>query len=140
MSLQSEVLYLNKKYMSKRYDNNKRNSITKIINNIQIYKCLYDIGKIISVDANVKKGASYTNNNNGFYIMSNKLTDATFAKLDTYTKTTLKKEEKKYAKTKSQNNSIFDTITENGDDTQSEDGVKLSSKEKKFIKKIQFNS
>jgi hypothetical protein len=123
--------------MSKHYDNVQRKRIANIINNITIYSCTFDIGQIIADDTNVKKGNSYTINQNGFYIMTDKLTHTTFGKLDKYINSTLKKKVTTEKNTKSVTNSIFNTMSE---DSVKETDVKLSSKEKKFIKKIQYDT
>ncbi len=76
---------------------------------------------------------NYTINNCGLHIMANKLSDNTFNKIDLYLKNNLKNNN---IKGESFENSVFNT---EGDDSASRlTDVKLSSKEKKIIKRIQY--
>ena len=113
----------------------KRKRIVDQINKMENYDCIYKVGEILAQDATVKNDkSSYTINSNGFHIRISKLSDETLKRLDHY----LRNENRKTMdsidnNTETQKGSIFDNLTETPAD---DNGIRLSSKEKKFFKKI----
>jgi hypothetical protein len=114
----------------------RRKRIVDKINKTENYANIYEIGEILANDKNVKNDkSSYTINNNGFHIRVSKLSDETIMKLDDYFSNKCKKINNIDIE-EIHKGSIFNYLTENSTD---EPNVRLSSKEKKFFKKIQTN-
>jgi len=123
-------------YMPK-YDIEKRKEIATIINELTIYPCILKIGKIIAKDKIIKQ-QNYVVNDNGFFIRVDRLSDSTFSELEKYINGPMKKELTKHANNKKvYKSSIFNSITE---DDQNYSNMRMSSKEKKFIKKMRFSN
>lgn len=113
------------------YSYTQRKKITEIINSLTVYKNIYDISKIIAEDTSV----NYTVNNCGVHIVANNLSDETFHKINNYLKNNLKNNK---VKGELYENSVFNS--EEGENVDRLTDVKLSSKEKKIIKRIQYAS
>ncbi len=122
--------------MSKSYTIPQRKKLADKINKITYYPCIRDIGKIISHDTAVKNNNNYTINKYGFHILVSKLSNGTFKQLDKYIMTILP-QKMSMQKKNTFKNSILDT---EGSVKTTVHDVKLSSREKKFIKKIQNDS
>jgi hypothetical protein len=120
----------------RKLNSDKKKQIVEKINRMENYLCIYQIGKILSEDQTVKNDkSSYTINNNGFHIRISKLSDATIKKLDHF----LTHDYKKIINDSDNiievsKGSVFHNLTDTSAD---ETNVRLSSKEKKFFKKMQ---
>ena len=129
--------------MSKKYSPEKRCQIANTINSVTSYECIYEIGKIVAQDTNVKNDPSkYTINQNGFYVMSGNLTDTTFRKLDDFIKNKMDDYiEEDEDETETYKGSVFNNLSEDNTETESaiKNNIRMSSKEKKFIQKINKN-
>jgi hypothetical protein len=126
---------------NKIYGIRERKMITDIINNITIYDCILQIGKIIiKNEKSVIKNGDYTINQNGFHIIASKLSDKTFEEIEQYIKNELKDHQMKIEKRKlkSYQSSVFNNLSDDKRNTPTSNDFRLSSKEKKFIKKVQY--
>ena len=122
--------------VAKNLNSEKRRRIATKINRIENYDSVLEIGKILAKDHTVKTDkSSYTINNNGFHIRISKLSDDTINKIDHYLMNDHKKlMDKNNIDSDVQKGSIFNNLSET---EVSESNVRLSSKEKKFFKKMQ---
>jgi hypothetical protein len=116
----------------------KRKRLVDKINKIESYTVVYEVGEILASDKVVQKDkSSYTINNNGFHMRISKLSDETITKLDNYFIAKSNKNNPDIDSEKLHKGSIFNYLTENSTE---ETNVRLSSKEKKFFKKMQNNA
>lgn len=120
--------------MPKTYTNAQRKKIADTINKLTYYPCIHDVGEIIAQDTAIKNSNNYTLNNYGFIVLVRKLSDKTFDNLNKYINTTMKT---KLSKRPTSDFSNLDTLSEQSSKTTD---YKLSSREKKFMKKIQSTS
>jgi hypothetical protein len=108
----------------------RRKKITNIVNNLSLYNNIYDIAEIISHDARISK-SNYTINNCGVHIIANNLSDKTFKDIETYINTNVKNAHHTYSDKPSEINTETDRLMDN---------IRVSSKEKKMIKRIQYEN
>lgn len=122
--------------MSKKFtSDDARDKLTKKINSVQSYSCLYKIAEIISKDPIMKNEDNYMINDNGLHILTKNLSEKTLIKLNNFLNSN---DSKKYDKKKKiYEGPVFNTSVT--DSTSYQDGrnnVRMSSREKKLIKKM----
>jgi len=115
----------------------KRKCMADKINNMENYKNIFEIGKILADDEAIKNDkSSYTINNNGLHVKVSKLSDTTITKLENYF-TQMSEKNQTTDSDIMHKGSIFNHLTE---ESANDTHMKLSSKEKKFFKKIHNNT